>query len=855
MKKVAAFVWLLAAGSGAETATWLGGEGNFSDLTKWSTGAVPGANADDTIVVPAGSRVNVASGDAAAIAALTNINLQAASSVIAVDSASDININCPILGQGGVVKTGTGYLNYNYVPPTKVPHNAYNYSGATIVSNGHLRLPQNCNYWDFNFSSRLYLYKPARFHIASTQGVSQVATILRGGLFGDGTITNSSAYSQSKYLQFAMTTRSAFAGEMHGTFNLWNQSGAIDLLGTNSTVSGSENLVCNAADLGVMSFGSNTWPSSVGKYSFGFRTPDNNKGAVIRYLGQGETTTKTFGLGEGGYNTLNMGATGGVTFTGQWSGSSGKSTRLLLTGSNTVPAVFSGPFNQSTFPTYIVKSGSGVWTFKDNSGRNNRGVIDVKEGTLRFTSLANRGTVCSLGLSDYLAEDASTNLPTPVDYAFVLGTATTSGTMEYVGTAGGGTDDRVFVLRGDGQILSNGSGGKLSRLALRGGIRALTAGDKTLTLGGDSLVTNTVAGIDDGEGRVNVVKSGAGEWMVSGTNRFSGTLRVTAGTLSTPEENKYLYFRWILKANSYYCGRPNSTFTDAHVSIREFALYDAAGVRQNLNLATNIERSVALLNPGEYTYKKVEMAENTYGPTTNLFDGNTSSGSYISGCTQITATQNWTYVWMRLRGDAGEIVSYDLYGMNESGRELACWSVEGSWDGIHWDLLDEQSYFGFSYTTDGETGAVTTNYTSYANKWLSNGSTAESGATRFAFADNKSVPLTVNLDNVKSVGVSAGALFKSYGQPTTVNGIELDAGNPQGGSFENITFAASGTIHLVNFPYDPMLFTFAFVNCSGVENLKNWNVSVNGGSVGGWRVSYANGTFSVSPSGTTLLLF
>lgn len=844
-------------GSGAETATWLGGEGSFSDLTKWSTGAVPGANADDTIVIPADSRVNVASGDAEAIAVLTNINLQAASSVIAVDSASDININCPILGQGGVVKTGTGYLNYNYVYPTSVPHNAYNYSGATIVSNGHLRLPQDCNYWDFNFSSRLYLYSPACFHIASRQSVSQVTTILKGGLFGDGTITNSSAYTTAKYLQFAMTTRSAFAGEMNGTFSLWTQSGSIDLLGTNSTVSGGENLVNNAADLGVMSFGSNTWPSSVGKYSFGFRTPDINKGAVIRYLGQGETTTKNFAFGDGGYNTLDMGATGGVTFTGQWHNNSDKSTRLQLTGSNTVPAVFSGSFNfnLSTLPTYIVKSGSGVWTFMDNSERRNRGVIDVKEGTLRFTSLANRGTVCSLGLSDYLAEDVSSTLPTPVDYAFVLGTAATTGTMEYVGTTGGGTDDRVFVLRGDGQLLSNGSGGKLSRLALRGGIRALTAGDKTLTLGGDSLVTNIVTGIDDGEGRVNVVKSGAGEWTVSGTNRFSGTLRVTAGTLSTPEENKYLYFRWILKANSYYCGRPNSVNTDSHVHIREFALYDAVGVRQNLNLATNVERSVALLNPGEYTYKKVDMNENTYGPTTNLFDGNLNTGSYISGCTQVTATQNWTYVWMRLPGDAGEIVSYDIYGMNEAGRELACWSVEGSWDGIHWDLLDEQSYFGFSYTTDEETGAVTTNYTSYVSKWLSNGSTSESGATRFTFADNKSVPLSVNLDNVKSVGVSAGALFKSYGQPTTVSGIELDADNPQGGSFENITFAASGTIYLVNFQYDPLLFPFAFVNCSGVENLKNWNVSINDGSVDGWRVSYANGTFTVSQTGTILLLF
>jgi autotransporter-associated beta strand protein len=63
-----------------------------------------------------------------------------------------------------------------------------------------------------------------------------------------------------------------------------------------------------------------------------------------------------------------------------------------------------------------------------------------------------------------------------------------------------------------------------------------TAGSRTLTLGGTNTDANTIAGTitnNSGAGAfVNLTKAGNGRWILSGTNKYSGSTSVTGGILS-----------------------------------------------------------------------------------------------------------------------------------------------------------------------------------------------------------------------------------------------------------------------------------------------------------------------------------
>ncbi|TWU00580.1 Endo-1,3-1,4-beta-glycanase ExsH [Botrimarina colliarenosi] len=88
----------------------------------------------------------------------------------------------------------------------------------------------------------------------------------------------------------------------------------------------------------------------------------------------------------------------------------------------------------------------------------------------------------------------------------------------------GGTEYRI---RSDaGSLLLSGDSESAGGVALRGGSR----GRRTLTLegAGDGVVQGT---IEDGQGLVGIIKSGAGEWALRGQNTYSGATTVSAGSL------------------------------------------------------------------------------------------------------------------------------------------------------------------------------------------------------------------------------------------------------------------------------------------------------------------------------------
>jgi autotransporter-associated beta strand protein len=179
----------------------------------------------------------------------------------------------------------------------------------------------------------------------------------------------------------------------------------------------------------------------------------------------------------------------------------------LLTGANTLTVAANG-----TSAGTVTLTGANTFT----------GKTTVAAGTLVVTSL-----------NSVAGGTASSSLGAPTTVAngtISLGSTTTAATLTYAGA--GETTDRAIDLAGTtggATINANGTG----PLTFTGGASASVAGAKTLTLTGTNTDANTVSGaITNGAGTVAVTKAGAGQWVLSGTNTYTGATAMSAGTLT-----------------------------------------------------------------------------------------------------------------------------------------------------------------------------------------------------------------------------------------------------------------------------------------------------------------------------------
>jgi autotransporter-associated beta strand protein len=628
---------------------------------------------------------------------------------------------------------------------------------------------------------------------------------------------------------------SEFGGQIHGAIRYYSQ-GAFALTGTNSTFPGNFAIHSSGGPglTGARKIGLKGQPSSIG--SSGQIDIRENGGTFI-YLGSGETTDKDFLF----YPSANRavidgGPYGGVTFNGAWNTSGGRLVRFALTGTNAAPCIFNGAYAEHTgsgtnYSTYLAKEGPCTWIFKNNASRANRGVVDVRNGTLQFESIAEAGQVCALGRSDLLFSDvinANTNA-FGVSYAFSLGTASTVGTLEYIGTNSGSCSTRALVLQGSGRLKSDSAS-----LAFSGGVQSLTAGAKTFYLAGSA--TNALGPVSDGAGTVGLTKEGSGTWKLSTTNTFSGPLEVKAGQLIL-DKRGYTYYRFNLLQRNY-----GITGGDSNIELAEFALYSAGGVRRNLNFVKNGTNNVASLNPGEFCPMGSYPTYATRNDI-NLFDGSggtrwtTDTGPFLPS-TPVTLV-------MRLTDGTPAITGYDLqYWTFSSNRFLSGWSVEGSRDGTTWDKLH-------SVTNFAPIPPATIN--GGISWWYSTGTTTPSNG--FAIADGRMT--NAQLKAGIQVSVAAGAKLTLLGgaEPLSALSVDCDAG---GGTISDLQLAQTGRMDLTGTSIQSRHFAVPLTisNFINPELLKNWSLYINGqlvhGAVLHWNAT--TGTLWVVSLGTLILV-
>ncbi|QWC96421.1 filamentous hemagglutinin N-terminal domain-containing protein, partial [Polynucleobacter paneuropaeus] len=181
---------------------------------------------------------------------------------------------------------------------------------------------------------------------------------------------------------------------------------------------------------------------------------------------------------------------------------------ISFTGSSsvTLSGVISGAGALKTDSSYagtVTLSGTNTYT----------GVTTISGGTLSVSTLANGGSSSNLGAST----NAAANL--------VLD----GGTLKYTGAAV--STDRLFTLTNSGGTIDASGTGALT-FTNSGSIAYTGTSTRTLTLAGTSTNNNTLSQVlANNTGLTSLAKSGAGTWILSGTNTYTGGTTISAGTL------------------------------------------------------------------------------------------------------------------------------------------------------------------------------------------------------------------------------------------------------------------------------------------------------------------------------------
>ena len=700
-------------------------------------------------------------------------------------------------GAGTLVKDGAGRLQWEARSGTHYAHS------ATIINSGVIALGSFTN-WLGDYSFGTFTVNAPGILETLINGNSQFAN-----LWGDGILTNRSATS---YQLRIMAGPCEFGGEIRGSIRYYSQ-GAVSLTGTNSTFTGNFAIHSTGGPgiTGARKIGMKGQASSIGS---GGQIDIRENGGTLLYLGTGETTDKDFLLyPSANRSVIDGGVSGGVAFNGAWSTTGGRLVRHVITGSHSSPCVFNGTYNEQSlngtnYSSYLAKEGAGIWTLRNNPNRSNRGVIDVRNGTLQFESIAEAGQICSLGRSDLLFADVinwNTN-GFGVPYAFSLGTSSSVGTLEYIGTNSGSCSTRKLVLQGNGRLKSDSAS-----LSFGGGVQALTAGAKTLYLDGSA--TNFLGPVADGAGTVGITKEGPGFWKLTTTNTFSGPLEVKAGQLIL-DKRGYAYYRFNLLQRNY-----GLTDADTNIELNEFALYSADGVRRNLNLVKNGTNNVARLNPGEFCPMG---SYPTYASRTdiNLFDG--TSGTRWTTATGSFLPNTPMSLVMRLADETPAITGYDLqYWTFTSNRFLSGWSVEGSRDGTTWDKL---------HTVTNFVPVPPATINGGLSWWYSTGTVTPGNG--FPIADGRLTDAQLKA-GVK-VSVAAGAKLTLLGgaEPLSALIVDCDTG---GGTINDLLLTQTGRFDLTGTAIQGRSFAVPLTigKFSNPEALKNWSLYLNGERIQG----------------------
>lgn len=206
--------------------------------------------------------------------------------------------------------------------------------------------------------------------------------------------------------------------------------------------------------------------------------------------------------------------------------------KLTLSGTTPTLTVHAlGPGESATVSAVIdgtpslTKAGVGMLVL---SGANTyTGPTDVSAGVLNVASLTDYGVAGSLGARSAASETASGN---------GIGIHLNGGTLQYTGSTARSTNRQIRILNGTSPAIdASGTGSGTISFTYSGNNTNLfdTPGTRTLNLIGSNTGNNlfAIALTNQGSNATSLVKDGAGTWVISGNNTFTGPTDVRGGRL------------------------------------------------------------------------------------------------------------------------------------------------------------------------------------------------------------------------------------------------------------------------------------------------------------------------------------
>lgn len=802
---------------------------------------------------------------------------------LTVPEGQVLEVNCAIVRAttddwwkgGKITKLGAGeakLMSYGLLANAR--KHTCDYYVALNVVDGTLTLPQNVVEIDEAYGAVVVAE-------GATLVVGRVVKSLTYNQFptiaGEGTIKNDN--SALVYVQKGCT----FAGKFEGGVSL-NPRGFLRLTGTESTISSQVQIwYGNGAStpsesygaLGVMSFGLNGQPSSLGTAP---KVVSRDNGAYVKYLGAGETTDCTLEINHKANSAdwvyLDAGETGGLNWTGNWLSDDGtysttKSYQhgLVIKGDGAGINTMSGKIQHhpsgSQSSVYrstinVKKQGTGTWRINENAGNAGtaawgmRGVWEVENGTLQFDSIAEKGVQSALGSSDELFNDTfavTQNVENAVDYAFVLGggVGKTRGNLEYVGSASSTAAGRAFVVDGTGAFLNNGTSAlELSDFKVKSG-----SGDSTLVLGGANTDAGLVDQIADGDsGKLSVVKEDAGTWKFGNNLSFTGPLVVKAGKLEVGEAFKcWTFYRWVVKG-TYYQNLSQTSSAYKSIGFKAFGLFDSEGndrvfeLKDGERYATSIEKGNYCSLPYSYVDGVLDLPEGYFKVT--KWDGTLKSYS----CTAGNETTLSSFAKMFSHPDAGHTESI----WSRTSPQYALGEDETSWVAVTMRPVEGEPIVSWDYVNEyyvSADGGITRANSIISNSFLeasmdgknwvkldeldnptkpTAGTWASDGTTKYAadFGTHTGMPIEPGPAQQPlafagtSVSVAAGAELK-FNSQVTVPKIVVE---PTGmGTVSGLALAENGVIDISPAPAGNVDIPVDF---TGVSLPENYSFTVDG---------------------------